>query len=155
MPRPRLTAADYQARLDAYCSRYGVEATSRGIPPFPTGNRETPQHREWISLHRLHDRISRRTRGQCQACSEPAVEGELFCAKHGRVSAPAEEQKRLHRAQRGACPICEKPLALEEARAHRRSALLHPDCLRLVRLVESLGPATLARARRYTSQGEA
>jgi len=154
VPRPRLTAADYQARLDAYCTRYGVEATSRGIPPFPTGSRETPQHREWISLHRLHDRIARRSRGQCQACAEPAVEGELFCATHGAGTSTAVEHKRLHRAQRGACPICETPLSLEEARVHRRSTLLHPDCLRLVRLVEALGPDSVARARRFASRGE-
>lgn len=154
MPRPRLTADDYQARLEAYCRRHGVEPTSRGIPPFPAGSRETPQHREWISLHRLHDRISRRARGQCQSCPEPAPEGQLFCEAHagGPSGAPAAELRRLYRAQGGACPICERPLALDVARLHAGRALLHGDCLRLVRLAESVGSEALSRTRRYLAR---
>jgi hypothetical protein len=55
--RPGLTAEGYQARLDAYCVLYGVSVTPEGIPPFPSGRRETAQHREWIALYKAHRRL--------------------------------------------------------------------------------------------------
>ena len=58
--RPGLTTEGYQARLDAYCAQYGVNATPEGILPFPAGRRETAQHREWIALYKAHRRLAGR-----------------------------------------------------------------------------------------------
>jgi len=43
-----------------YCARYGVAANAEGLPPFPSGLRETPQHREWLTLYKAHQRLRRR-----------------------------------------------------------------------------------------------
>jgi len=43
-----------------YCARYGVEPNAEGLPPFPTGLRETPQHREWLAVYKAHHRLRRR-----------------------------------------------------------------------------------------------
>lgn len=57
--RPPLTAQDLQDRVAAYCKRYGVEPASDGLPPYPSGQRETPQHREWIAVYKAHSRLAR------------------------------------------------------------------------------------------------
>jgi hypothetical protein len=72
--RPRLTPEQYQERLGAYCARYQVAPLDTGLPPFPTGQRETPQHAEWLSLYKAHPRISRREPttppdGRCPVCA--------------------------------------------------------------------------------------
>jgi len=56
--RPSHASDDYQRRLEAYCAQYGVSPTATGLPPFPAGRRETPQHREWISLYKAHRRLA-------------------------------------------------------------------------------------------------
>lgn len=56
--RPRLTPAEYEERLASYCRRHGVLATAAGIPPFPAGQRETDQHREWLALYKAHSRLN-------------------------------------------------------------------------------------------------
>lgn len=55
--RPRITQEDYEARLRAYCTAYGVVPNADGFVPFPAGQRETPQHREWVKLYRAHSRL--------------------------------------------------------------------------------------------------
>jgi hypothetical protein len=56
--RARLTAEEFQSRVEAYCAQYGVEVTPEGLPPFPAGRRETAQHREWISLYKARKRLA-------------------------------------------------------------------------------------------------
>lgn len=163
MARPRLTRDDYAARLADYCARYGAEATDKGFPPYPAGGRETPQHREWIALHRLHDRLARRGRGQCQRCDAPAVEGGLYCEAHLAAASaglnPAQLEE-VHAAQGRLCPVCEKPVEILESRLFERRAsggepqraLLHSVCRRLVKMVEAAGPGALARLGRFLGQ---
>jgi len=75
--RPRLTQAEYLDRLESYCRRFGVSATAAGIPPFPSGRRETDQHREWLGLYKAHERLTRSPagapppEGACGACGQP------------------------------------------------------------------------------------
>jgi hypothetical protein len=170
--RPRLTPEVYESRLAAYCARYAVKATREGLPPFPTGQRETPQHREWISLYKVHSRLARRARGVCERCSEPVAAGSVFCDTHladanpSAFSAPTspEERRRLLKSQSGRCPICAEPLdasaAGHEAGADRATvyhdgatseprALLHARCARLVSMAATAGPATLDRLRAF------
>jgi hypothetical protein len=61
--RPRLAPEEYDARLKAYCGKYSVKPTPEGIPPFPSGRRETAQHREWLGLYKAHSRLQRHAEG--------------------------------------------------------------------------------------------
>jgi len=58
--RPPLSSEQVAARVQAYCARYGVTIGSEGLPPFPSGRRETPQHREWLTLYKALQRLRRR-----------------------------------------------------------------------------------------------
>src|SRR5436190_15225856 len=87
MPRPALTEDDVRQRVADYCSRYGVATLSpAGMPPFPTGKRETRQHREWVVLYKAVQRVRKRD-----------AAGDL-----ARRAAALE-------AQKGSCPICLEP----------------------------------------------
>src|SRR3954471_7146420 len=81
--RPRLTAEALADRIAGYCARYAVtERSGTGFPPFPAGQRETPQHREWVVLFKAKSRLesagSRDVRlalvasqeGRCPVCAE-------------------------------------------------------------------------------------
>ncbi len=115
-------------RLAEYCSRYGVSLNDEGLPPFPAGQRETAQHREWMSLYKAHRRLSAR----------------------GPDTADLERRQELLAAQRGRCAVCRKPLDLEDARLDGQPpdpAVLHARCLELVALARALGPEALDRVR--------
>src|SRR6185436_2479718 len=120
--RPRLTEDDLRARIKAYCKAYGTGTNDKGLPDFPTGQRETAQHREWISLYKLWNRLGRRKRGQCERCHEPSVAGSIFCEVHraesgGSADAKAslEERREALSAQKGLCPICADEIDLLES----------------------------------------
>jgi hypothetical protein len=159
--RPRLTPEVYEARLGAYCARYAAKPTSEGLPPYPAGQRETPQHREWISLYKAHARLARRARGVCERCSEPASDGSVYCEAHrppaaGTPSAAVspEDRKRLLKAQSGRCPVCSEKVDLSAPVHHdladrKPRALLHPACGRLVAAAEQAGPQALEQVRAY------
>jgi hypothetical protein len=119
--RPRLSAGEYQVRLRSYCQRYAVAPTPAGIPPFPSGRRETDQHREWLGLYKAHARL------------RPAD-----------AHAPATAA-----APGGACGVCGRAVEPTDAVAAHRAAVLHASCQALVALVEPLGPAGLDRLRGY------
>jgi len=126
--RPRLTSEDWSARLADYCRRYDVSVRDGALPAFPSGRRETAQHREWMSLYKAHRRLS------------------------GRGPDAAERAQRQERltAQRGRCPLCRQPLDLEEARLDDWKpdpAVLHARCLDFVLLARALGPEALERTR--------
>ena len=126
--RPRLTPEHLSERLAGYCARYGVALNDEGLPPFPAGQRETAQHREWMSLYKAHRRLSDR----------------------GPGTADLERRQELLAAQRGRCTVCRKPLDLEEARldVHETDpAVLHARCLELVALARALGSEALERAK--------
>ncbi len=157
--RRRLTAEEIQARVADYCRRYQVLPNAAGLPPFPSGKRETMQHREWLLVYKAHQRMARRLRGQCERCEEPAEDGSIFCRAHrGGGPAPAAEAEgpgpHATRATRdGAhCPICRRSVAAAEARPHvvagRRSAL-HEGCRELVERSERAGREQLDRVRSY------
>jgi hypothetical protein len=151
--RVRLTPEDLQARIATYCARYAVSPNAEGLPPFPAGKRETPQHRDWIAVYKAHHRLARRKRGQCERCAAPASGGSLFCDDH-RSGASPEDRRQRWAAQGGRCPICGDSLALAEAADHASAgaalrAVLHPSCSRLVRAAETAGPEDLERLRNY------
>ena len=129
--RPRLSADALRARIQAYCGRYAVEANAEGLPPFPSGQRETLQHREWMALYRMHRR-------------------------HG--TAPGAEARLLLVAQAGVCAACGQPLEPAEAIAHRGSddqllGSLHPTCHRLAVSAEAVGAEAFDRLRSYLWPG--
>ena len=126
--RPRLTPEELRDRLADYCTRYSLALNDDGLPPFPAGQRETVQHREWMSLYKAHRRLSTR----------------------GPDAADLERRQKLLSAQHARCVVCRKPLDLEDARADGQAAdaaVLHARCLELVALARALGPEALERAR--------
>ena len=58
--RPPQAAEEIEARVRHYCARYGVAPGPDGLPPFPSGQRETKQHREWLTLYKALQRLRRR-----------------------------------------------------------------------------------------------
>lgn len=155
--RPRLTPEAHQSRLAEYCIRYAVTLSPAGLPPFPAGRRETPQHREWIALYKAHNRQGRRNRGQCERCAAPVSGGSVFCAAHraeGSPGASLDDRRARLTAQDGRCPICAQGVDLWDSVDHSRPtgglrAVLHRRCLQLVGLVEATGPEALDRLRAY------
>lgn len=110
--RPRLTPAEYEERLRSYCGRYGVSVTPAGIPPFPSGQRETDQHREWLALYKAHSRLGR----------VPAADGS--CGVCGRLVDPsdaiAHRGGALHTACHGVVALAEPlgPAGFDRVRAY-------------------------------------
>jgi hypothetical protein len=116
--RPRVTAEELQVRIATYCQKYGVAPNAAGLPPFPSGRRETRQHRDWMAVYKAHSRIARRPpdageSGRCAVC-----DGHLE---------PSE--------------------AVDYAGSNGVRALLHSGCHRLASLAQSLGPNSLDRLR--------
>jgi len=125
--RPRLTAEDVQARVDAYCARYGVTPNPDGLPPYPAGQRETPQHREWLAVYKARKRLAR------------------------HVSVPTELAALLE-SQKGRCVICDDKLELADVVPHTHGdarAALHARCSRLVGMAEAVGLDGVDRLRAY------
>jgi hypothetical protein len=164
--RPRLTPEDLQARVAEYCDRYRVGRNAEGLPPFPTGQRETRQHRDWLAVYKAHNRLARRGRGQCERCSAPTSDGSVFCDEHradvssraGTHGASLEDRRALLDAQGGRCPICRQKVELWDAVDHSHAtgelrAVLHPGCNRLVGIAEAVGPEGLERVRAYLWSG--
>jgi hypothetical protein len=121
MARPPLTDGQVRDRVDAYCERYGVTPGPEGLPPFPSGRRESLQHREWLTVYRALQRLKARSAGV-------------------RAEAAAE----------GLCPVCSRAVSPDSAATiqrgrHPRAAKLHPECADLVRLAERAGPEAVAR----------
>jgi hypothetical protein len=130
MGRPPLTPEQLRRKVIDYCRRHGVSPVPDGLPPFPSGQRETRQHRDWLSVYRALQRSALR------AASAESAPGDS-----GVAATP------LH------CPVCsrilERDLAVPYARrtgGSRRPgpASLHPSCAELARLAEALGPAAVA-----------
>ena len=96
--RPRVTEEALKARIDEYCARYDVAPNEKGRPPFPSGHRETRQHREWITLVKAHTRLHRRMEGLCRRCGKPAAPGSTLCQEHQSLEAatvaPADSKAR-------------------------------------------------------------
>lgn len=128
-----MTAEALQQRIDAYCTRYKVpRGAARGLPPYPAGERETRQHRDWIVLYKA---ISRFRRRQAALPTSP-------------------ERAAALKAQDGRCPICLVEVGAQDDIAHQprpgtTMTLVHPGCNELLRLVLTLGPAVLDRLRSY------
>ncbi len=96
-----------------------------GLPPFPSGKRETRQHREWLTVYRAQQRLKAR-----------AGAAQVTTASSGPDTT---------------CPLCTRAVSSEEAvpfaRAGRRRSFrrLHRACADLLRTAESVGPDTIAR----------
>ena len=128
-----MTQEALQERIDAYCKRYKVSKRgATGLPPYPAGERETPQHRDWIVLYKA---ISRFRRRQAALPTSP-------------------ERAAALKAQDGRCPICLAALGAEGQAALKPQGgatltIVHPDCDELLSLVLKLGPSVLDRLRAY------
>ena len=140
MGRPALTEEQVRDKVLAYCARYHVSPGPEGLPPFPSGRRETPQHREWLTVYRAHQRWLRR----CATASAPS--SATSTGSSARV----------------VCPICERSLQRDLAvfRAHRTGkaaepVALHPTCAELARLAEAVGPDALAALGAFLWPGRA
>ncbi len=121
MARPPLTDDQVRDKVDAYCERYGVSPGPEGLPPFPSGRRESLQHREWLTVYRALQRLKARSAGVA-------------------AGMPAE----------GSCPVCSRAVspgdsvAFPRGRRSRREKL-HAECAELARLAEKAGPEAAAR----------
>jgi hypothetical protein len=79
--RPPLTEATVRERIEAYCARYDSQKlNAEGFPAYPSGRRETAQHREWVSLYRAFRRMRERATprrksgpggAECPVCLRP------------------------------------------------------------------------------------
>jgi hypothetical protein len=116
MGRPALTEDQVRDKVLAYCARYGVSPGPEGLPPFPSGKRESRQHRDWLTVYRAHQRSRQRA-------ASASSSGAPLCPVCGLVVG-TKEAVRL------------------EARSNRR---LHPQCGELARLAEKAGPEAVAR----------
>lgn len=147
--RPAITEEVLHARIGDYCARYKVAPNENGLPPFPAGQRETRQHREWISLLKAGSRLRRRTAGLCRRCDAPAAPGKVFCGQHDPSSArtaPATSNTK--------CLICGDAVAGTLVDEHRRRpesepVLVHRACLGVISLAQKAGPGLLDRVRDY------
>ena len=146
--RPAITEDVLKARISDYCARYGVAPNEKGLPPFPSGRRETHQHRQWISLLKARTRLRRRIAGLCRRCDELAVPGTIFCEEHApssaeTVTAPSDAR----------CLVCDGLIAggaVEHRRAPRsESVLVHRPCADVISLAQNAGPELLDRVRQY------
>ena len=151
--RPRLTPEAFEARLGAYCARYKTTPLPTGIPPFPAGRRETPQHREWIALYKARSRLARRERGQCERCKAQVAEGSIFCDAH-RAPTDGGDTPAVLKSQGGRCPICGHEVALADALEHsagpgRLRVVLHRRCHGLAALAATFDPDAVGRLRSY------
>lgn len=125
MGRPPLTEDEVRDKVLAYCERYQVPPGPEGLPPFPSGRRETRQHREWLTVYRARQRLRAREAGP------PDPPG-------GR-----------------SCPLCSRAVGDHEAVAvetvgRKARAWLHPACADLVRLARQAGPEAVARLSEWT-----
>jgi hypothetical protein len=127
MGRPPLTDEQLRAKVVAYCERHGVSPVpANGVPPFPSGQRETPQHREWLTVYRAHQRMKARASSDAPTTTSA-----------GGLDAT--------------CPLCTRAVSPEEAvpfariGRRRRWRHLHGACADLLRTAESVGPDTVAR----------
>src|SRR5512147_744680 len=116
MARPPLTDHQVRDKVLAYCERYDVSPGPEGLPPFPSGRRESLQHREWLTVYRALQRLKARSAGIPDAPSDAR-----------------------------SCPVCARaPIPDEAVRFQRagrsRSESLHRDCADLARLAETAGP---------------
>src|SRR5262245_57632681 len=159
--RPRLSPEDLEVRIAEYCRRYQAARSDTGLPVFPTGKRETRQHREWIALYKTHNRLGRRSRGQCERCSEPAADGSVFCEMHraqnaGDAALAPDERRRILARQNRRCPVC--ALALEgsdgvefghQEPGGQARAILHASCSRLAASALEVGAGGLTRLEEF------
>jgi hypothetical protein len=130
MARAKLTEELLQQRIEDYCARHGAERNAEGFPVFPTGRRETPQHREWIVLFKARSRL----RKAAGSAPEGVDRGALIAR------------------QRGRCPVCDAEVRVDDAyddRGVNGPALVHRACAALLTRVASLGPEGLERLRSY------
>lgn len=129
--RPRVTREVLDARITDYCKSYDVKPGATGLPPFPTGKRESPQHREWLGLYKAHSRL----------VSRAGVHTE-------------DERREALARQAGCCPACASELKLAESVSHADAAgalrgVLHEECKLTAAAVERLGPDGLDRLKTY------
>jgi hypothetical protein len=126
--RPPLSEDVVRERIAAYCARYRVrDPGSLTMPPFPSGKRETRQHRDWVVLYKAVDRLQRR-----QLAGDP------------------NERAAAIKSQKGRCPICLGDVGAEDGailRTAGRLAVLHAACNDVVGFVARLDPPVLDRLR--------
>jgi hypothetical protein len=120
--RPAASAEHVAARVAAYCQRYGVQASADGLPPFPSGQRETAQHRQWLVVYRAVKRLA--VRREADANGRPARSAS-------------------------SCAVCLRSLphddVLEVRMARGRTVPLHSTCAELAGLAIQAGPEATAR----------
>jgi hypothetical protein len=117
--RPALAADEVAERVASYCRRYGVAPVPPAtVPPFPSGRRETAQHREWLLVYRAVKR---------------------FAARHGEAppSTPSTTSD--------ACAVCGRSPAAEDLRVGRSLVRLDSSCSDLAARARDAGPEALAR----------
>lgn len=117
--RPPLSEDVVHERVADYCARYDVRArNAEGFPIYPTGKRESRQHREWVVLYKTFNRMRAR-----------------------QAARPLPENP----SGQPACPICLKETAADDEKSSRLG--LHVECNEVVQFVIRLGPAVLDRIR--------
>lgn len=129
--RPPLDPEEIAARVAAYCKRYGVLCTPGSLPPFPSGRRETRQHKDWLALYQAQRRAQLREAPASNSTVTPSLPPEPGVAT--------------------TCGVCARTLGPRDAEAHPRPGrrgpplLLHHACAELARTAERAGPEATSR----------
>jgi hypothetical protein len=143
--RPPLAPEAVEAKVRAYCARYRVTPGSDGLPPFPSGRRETPQHREWLTVYRAHQRLARRAAAAEQTGGPPPA-AKATSSLSVSARAPATAAAR--------CAVCGReeprrgPVGRYRSADGHREVPAHAACAELLRQAEAAGrDAVLAAAK--------
>lgn len=117
--RPPLSEDVVRERVADYCARYDVRArNAEGFPIYPTGKRESPQHREWVVLYKTFNRMR---------------------ARQGARPLPENPN------DPPGCPICLKEVAADDEKSSRPT--VHAECNEVLQFLIRAGPAVLDRIR--------
>ena len=72
-----------------------------------------PDITKWDRRRRYEQR--HRDQGLCQKCSEPQVEGSVYCERHRAIERIVTKARPLNRIAAGMCVKCGRPLGPEDA----------------------------------------
>jgi hypothetical protein len=165
--RKRVSDAEQESRIVAYCLVYGATRRANGLPPYPTGSTDPEQNRAWQRIASVARRQKRHREGLCERCLSrvEAPDDSIFCescraknaARAGRYDTTLEVRQALYVLQHGYCPLCQRKIRVwdhadHDHRTGQTRGLVCGPCNAALRFIDLLGRGGLARLTAYLSE---